>query len=223
MTTVIPDTLLSTPTDPLETLRRFDFTGDMPMWKIGADLDRYATVIKATRPTVIIETGTHKGGSARWFARQPDVSLVISVDIEPARRLPTNAGEDDAEMVFVYGDSTALGTVQTVHGHLHESDRVMVVLDSAHTAEHVLREIELYAPLVTPGCLLVVEDTIFHWATPEQWAAYGFGNPADGTPLDAVAETVHGSPLWERDLNIEGLHELSHHPAGWWRRTEVSR
>ena len=92
----------------------------------------------------------------------------------------------------------------------------MVVLDSEHSAPHVAREIELYGPLVTPGCYLVVEDALFGYGH-EIRQQHGMGH-LDGTPLDAIAKCLVDNPDWSRDLAIERTDPISSNPAGWWVR-----
>jgi cephalosporin hydroxylase len=167
--------------------------------KVHEDLDRYRTVIESTRPDVIVECGTYRGGSARWFrSLGPDV---ITVDIFTS--------EFAAEGVaFVVGDSADPATVQTVTSHV-AGRRTMVVLDSDHSAGHVAAEIAAYGPLVTPGCYLVVEDGIVRWMTDQ---------PYRGSPLDAIEDLLVDSPDWERDTEVEAMFPVSMYPAGWWRR-----
>ena len=85
----------------------------------------------------------------------------------------------------------------------------MVVLDSDHSREHVLRELELYAPLVTPGCYLVVEDTNVngHPVSP------GFG-PG---PMEAVGDYLRTTDDFEVDRGREKF-MLTFNPSGYLRR-----
>ena len=61
---------------------------------------------------------------------------------------------------MIQGSSTDAAIAKQVASAAAKAERVMVVLDSNHTHEHVLRELEIYAPLVTKGCYLVVCDTL---------------------------------------------------------------
>lgn len=86
----------------------------------------------------------------------------------------------------------------------------MVVLDSSHGTAHVAGEICAYGPLVSVGCYLVVEDGI---------VAYQIDAPWVGSPLDAALALLADSRAWRRDTDLESLHPVSMHPAGWWIRT----
>lgn len=179
--------------------------------KLWNDLDRYDHIIKATRPEVVVETGSRHGGSALWFAER--VPHVVSVDIEANRHRPQRDN-----ITWVTGDAADPGLLARVFALVKHS-RTMVSLDSDHTAPHVRLEIGLYGPLVSPGCYLVVEDTIFAHAPEQQLRELTLDPLIDfGTPLDAVEELLVPDPGWERDEEIEALHPTSHHPAGWWVR-----
>lgn len=182
------------------------------MWKTTADLDRYRQVIEKTRPEVIVETGTRWGGTAAWLADTFAVQ-VITVDIaEPSYEAQTWPG-----VTFYVGSSTdpdvAARVAETVAGR-----RCMVSLDSDHHSPHVETEIRAYGPLVTPGCYLVVEDGLADLVSSKEARRFGRQIPAVGGPLAAVVRELVGTPGWVRDLDVEALTPISHHPAGWWRR-----
>ncbi|WP_439815462.1 CmcI family methyltransferase [Zavarzinia sp. CC-PAN008] len=127
--------------------------------KYPTDLWSYQEIIVARRPGLIVETGTHKGGSALFLATICDLighGRVISIDIHnnPERDLPRHP-----RISYVHGDSTDAGIVAAVHASAAEAGEVLVILDSSHTVLHVLAEMEAYAPLVRPGGYLIVEDT----------------------------------------------------------------
>lgn len=192
----------------LETLERGEHVQADGMLKLTEDLDRYTQIIEATKPEVVVETGTHLGASARWFADRG--VHVITVDIKPP---PTQVYEDTSVDV-VTGDSTDPAVVALVR-EMVAGRRCMVSLDSDHSAAHVVKEVELYGPLVTPGCYLVVEDGIFGYATRTLRTAHGLGDMV-GSPLDAVEQHLAGNSGWSRDVAVERLSPVSHHPAGFW-------
>jgi cephalosporin hydroxylase len=203
----------------VESLRREDHVRPDGMLKMADDLDRYAHIIAVTKPEVIVETGSYQGKSARWFldtmhaADPARMHEVISIDVEQRNESWTYT--DRGCVTFVGGDSASHSLAHEV-GQMVRGRRCMVVLDSDHSAAHVAREIELYGPLVSEGCYLVVEDTVFGYAPPELAAQHLPGQI--GTPLDAVQQLLVDSPDWERAEDVEALHPVTHHPAGWWVR-----
>jgi cephalosporin hydroxylase len=173
--------------------------------KVHEDLDRYRRVIEATRPEVLVECGTWQGGSAVWFADQG--LEVVTVDIED-HVLPGNRALGTGRVTWLLGSSADPAIAATVAAAV-AGRRTMVVLDSDHSAHHVTREIDLYAPLVTPGCYLVIEDGIVRWMN---------DGVSVGSPLDSIEQLLAGSKKWIRDTQIEALHPVSMHPAGWLKK-----
>jgi cephalosporin hydroxylase len=184
------------------------------MLKLRQDLDRYHTIIAATDPDVIVETGTRTGATARWFAAEgPDV---ITIDVNPT----IFEGPDDDGVTRVVGDSADPWVVARVAG-LVAGRRCMVSLDSDHDAAHVRREILAYGPLVSFGCHLVVEDAIWGYADEATRLRQGEGG-MQGSPLDAICQLLAGNPAWSRDVTVERRHPVSHNPAGWWVRVDAA-
>lgn len=192
--------------------------GSTGMWKIESDLQRYADIIAATRPQVIVETGTRTGASAVWLAEESGAE-VITVDVDPDAAASTRAlaaRKGLTNVIALVGSSTDPAIIGAIEARVGER-RCMVSLDSDHSAAHVAREIELYGPLVSPGCYLVVEDGIFGHA-PQVILDIHFPGGLDGSPLDAIARLLHGGDAFSRDIAIERAYPTSHHPAGWWVR-----
>jgi cephalosporin hydroxylase len=196
----------------LETLERNEHVKPDGMLKLDSDLERYRQIIEATGPEVIVETGTRAGASAHWFAQ---LGLdVITVDVSGDLLDPENATHQ--RIAPILGDAKDPAVAAKV-AELVGGRRCMVSLDSDHSGPHVAEEIKLYGTLVTPGCYLVVEDGIFGYATRTLRTAHGLGEMV-GSPLDAIEEHLDGNPDWSRDVAIERLSPISHHPAGFWLR-----
>jgi cephalosporin hydroxylase len=124
--------------------------------KCPTDLWAYQEILHETRPEVIIETGTAWGGSALYFAHLCELlgrGRVLTVDLAPKPDLPAHE-----RITYVTGSSTSAEVFERVRREA-EGLRTMVVLDSDHSAAHVSEELRLYAPLVSAGCYLIVEDT----------------------------------------------------------------
>lgn len=200
----------------VKTLVNNEHVHDNGMLKLPADLDRYKAIIEATKPEVIVETGTRTGASAQWFAAQGLDVVTVDVNQSTERDGLHLGNNGDTDIWFLTGDSADPAIAAKVAG-LVAGRRCMVVLDSDHSGPHVTKEIELYGLLVTPGCYLVVEDTILGYASEQVRAAHGMQGMA-GSPLHPVGERLAGDPGWLRDVAIERMSPVSHHPAGWWVR-----
>jgi cephalosporin hydroxylase len=135
--------------------------------KCPLDFWIYQEILFEKRPDLIIETGTAHGGSAYFLASIFDLigsGRIVTVDIRPREGRP-----EHPRISYVQGDSAAPEIVAAVKERAQPDEKVMVTLDSAHDCDHVLEELRVYGPLVTPGQYLVVEDTNVngHPARPE--------------------------------------------------------
>jgi cephalosporin hydroxylase len=214
--------LLTTGLDVAASCATFDREGDftqthegLRVWKTLDDLARYRQVIEQTRPEVVVEVGTKWGGFAAWLADTCGVQ-VVAVDIERAE------GRPDAwpgVTNVVEGSSIDPHVVRRVRD-LTRGRRTMVALDGDHHAPHVSREIRAYGPLVSRGCYLVVEDGIADLAPDEVAEPIGRHIPRTGGPLRAITRELGANDLWRRDEAVELMTPISHHPAGWWERTD---
>ena len=140
------------------------------MWYLGirihknpCDLWMMQQIIYETRPDIIIETGTFRGGSTLYFAHVLEEmglegSKVITVDIENACQEAAEFPVWQKRVEFILGSSTDPAVVARIAREA-KGKRVFVTLDSVHSRDHVLEELRCYAPLVSPGGYIVVEDT----------------------------------------------------------------
>lgn len=134
---------------PLRDFGWFDWKGVRVLKKPEA-LMFVQELIYETAPDLVVETGTKFGGSATFYADLgPDV---ISVDVA----CPKPPAPHD-KVTYLTGFSTAPNVLFNINVAA-AGKRVMVVLDSDHSKENVLAELEAYAWMVSPGCFLVVED-----------------------------------------------------------------
>jgi cephalosporin hydroxylase len=124
--------------------------------KCPLDLWVYQEILNELQPDLIVETGTLHGGSAYYLAGICDLigkGRVVTIDLQalPGRPVHPRLTYKLASSV----DPATLEEVRTLAG----AGVVLVILDSDHSRDHVLAELRAYAPLVTPGSYLVVEDT----------------------------------------------------------------
>ena len=179
--------------------------------KCPLDLWVYQEILFERRPDLIVETGTFFGGTAHFLACMCDLvdnGRIITIDIrerQPARR-PRHP-----RIEYRTGSSTAPEIVAGVIEAVQPGERVMVILDSDHRKHHVQDELRAYAPLITPGDYLIVEDTNVngHPVTPE----HGPG------PMEAVDEFLAGTDEFFIDDAREKFF-LTFNPRGYLRRKE---
>jgi cephalosporin hydroxylase len=122
------------------------------------DLWVYQEIMGETRPEVVVETGTYRGGSAHFLASVCDLlgaGEVVSIDIEPLR----DDYPQHRRITYLAGRSSTDPAVVAEVRERVEGRRTLIVLDSDHSQAHVEAELEAYAPLVPVGCYLIVEDS----------------------------------------------------------------
>lgn len=177
-----------------------------PILKYPNDLMIYQQILFETQPDLIIECGTAAGGSALYLATVCDAigkGEIETIDIEKPKQRPLHD-----RIFYTNASSTHEGVVASM-GVRAKDKRVMVILDSSHTKDHVLAELKAYGPLVSPGCYLIVEDTNIngHPVRPD----FGPG------PMEAMNEWLPDHPEFERDRSRERL-ILTANPGGYLRR-----
>ena len=119
-------------------------------------------ILSELKPDFVIETGTYHGGSALiWAMVLEQVNpngRVITVDIENRSWKARSRPIWRRRIEFMLGSSTAPEIVNTI-AERTRGKRVVVLLDSNHSREHVLAELDAYAPMVPVGSYLIVQDT----------------------------------------------------------------
>jgi len=124
------------------------------------DLLIYAEILYECKPDLIIECGTFKGGSALFLASICDLlhhGRVLTIDINHNPTSPIHQRID-----YAIGSSIDEKTIHLVNSMAQSCKKVMVILDSDHTKQHVLDEMNLYSNFVTRGQYLIVEDSNIH-------------------------------------------------------------
>jgi len=198
----------------------------VPIWQLPEDLLRIQEVISTLRPEVILETGVKHGGSALFFAslcRLLGGGRVVSVDIHiPSQVRSALAASPCGDLVtLIEGDSVSPEVIAQVREAVGKADPVLVFLDSDHSLDHVLGELEAYAGLVTPGSFLVATDGVM-----QSLACTPAGRPEwrDDNPAAAARQfaAVHPEFVLERPrARIRDdcvLQELTFWPDAWLKR-----
>ena len=228
-----------------ESMRRryvynFDWLG-RPIIQYPQDMAALQEIIWSTRPDVIIETGIAHGGSLVLSASilalldyadakdagttldpsRPGRRVIgIDIDIRSHNRAALEAHPMAPRIELIEGSSLDPAVIDRVGAHAEKSERVMVCLDSMHTHDHVLGELNAYAGLVTPGCYCVVLDSFIE-DMPENFFAdrpWDVGN----NPKTAVHSWLSDHPEFEIDKTVEQKLMISSAPDGFLRRKPLS-
>lgn len=136
-----------------------------PIIQLPEDLIRLQEVIYAVQPDVIIETGIAHGGSLVFYASlckamERGRVVGIDIDIRPPNREAIEAHPLFPLITLIEGSSIDPEVVSRVRALVQPGETVLVLLDSCHTKQHVLEELNAYAPLVTAGSYIVAMDGI---------------------------------------------------------------
>ncbi len=178
----------------------------IPIQKTPTDCFVYQEIVHALRPDFIIETGTKVGGSALFFSHICDIinyGEIISVDKDEIENLPQHE-----RLYYLTGDSIDPYIIGQIKEKV-KNKKVIVILDSDHSKEHVLKELELYNELVSIGSYLIVEDTNINNFPVK-------GIEGEG-PLEAVQSFLATHKNFKIDRNCEKFY-LSFSPCGFLRR-----
>jgi cephalosporin hydroxylase len=194
-----------------------------PVIQLPEDLIRLQEVIYRVKPDVVIETGVAHGGSLVFYAsvlRAIGRGRVIGVDImiRPENRRAIEAHELSSQISLVEGSSTDIVVVEQVRSLVRKGETVLVVLDSRHDKAHVLEELRLYGPLVTPGSYIIATDGIMR-----DLDDVPRGRPewANDNPSEAAAEFAREHPEFSREVPTWPFKEstlnanVTHWPDAW--------
>jgi cephalosporin hydroxylase len=192
-----------------------------PILNLPQDMFAIQDIVFRTRPDYIVELGVAWGGALLFYASLMEViggKRVIGVDIfVPAdlrRRLGTHR-RLARRFELIEGSSLDESIWRRVRATVGQSRRVMVILDSNHTHEHVLSELRLYSPFVRKGHYLIVGDTIVEDIPPQRHRKrpWGPGN----NPKTALRHFLKENDRFQADSALEARLLLTCSPEGFLR------
>jgi cephalosporin hydroxylase len=192
-----------------------------PIIQYPQDVFALQEILWDLKPELVIETGIAHGGSLVFYASMLELIgeggrvLGIDVDIRPHNRAAIEAHPMSRRIEMIEGSSVDPRVIEAVHRRAAQSPSVLVVLDSNHTHEHVLAELNAYQSLVKPGGYLVVLDTIVEDMRPEAFPnrPWGPGN----NPKTAVHEFLRHNTRFEIDRDLDAKLLISVAPEGYLR------
>jgi len=190
-----------------------------PIIQLPQDMMAMQEIIWQVKPQLIIETGIAHGGSLIFYASMLELIggdgmvLGIDIDIRAHNRVEIEKHPMSKRIKMLEGSSTGEEVVELVKTIASGKSPVMVVLDSNHTHNHVLKELQLYAPLVTKDSYLVVFDTLVEDMPEEMFSnrPWGKGN----NPKTAVWEFLKNNDRFLVDKEIEHKILISVAPDGY--------
>ena len=191
-----------------------------PIIQFPQDMMAMQEILWDVKPDLVIEAGIAHGGSILYYASILELLghgevIGIDVDIRAHNRAAIEAHPMSKRVRLIEGSSTAQEVIEKVRG-LAQGKRVVVVLDSNHTHDHVLAELLAYAPLVCVGGYCVVMDTLIE-DMPNRFFGdrpWGHGN----NPKTAVHQFLSSHPGFEIDKDIDHKLLISVAPDGYLRR-----
>ncbi len=197
-----------------------------PIIQLPEDIIRVQEVIYRVKPDVIIETGIAHGGSLILYASLCKImgkGRVIGIDIEirPYNRKAIESHELSSYITLIEGNSINEKIVAQVKSLVKTGEKVFVILDSNHTKQHVLNELEAYHDLVTPGSYIVATDGIMRELhdVPSGNSGWIYDNPSAAALEFAQKhpEFIIEQPPWL--FNESELSEnVTHWPQAWLKR-----
>lgn len=198
-----------------------------PIIQNPIDIVATQEIIWTVQPDLIIETGIAHGGSLILSASLLELNAVcggpqnakvlgVDIDIRDHNKAEIEAHPLSKRISMIQGSSTAPEIISQVKTEADSMQRVLVMLDSNHTHEHVLAELEAYAPLTSVGSYCVVFDTFVEDVSEEVFPDRPWG-PGDN-PKTAVWEYLKQNTEFEIDNQIDDKLLITVAPDGFLKR-----
>lgn len=207
-----------------------------PIIQYPQDIVAYQEIVWEVKPDLIIETGIAHGGSLILSASlltmldicengeaklQPSVQhprcvIGIDIDIREHNRDAIEKHPLSSRISLIQGSSIDGEIIQQVEEKAANFKKILVCLDSNHTHEHVLAELEAYAPLTSSGSYCIVFDTVIDDMPKEMHMDRNWG--PGNSPKSAVKKYLTEHPEFEINKNIQNKLLLTVAPDGYLKR-----
>lgn len=199
----------------------FEWMG-RPIIQYPQDMFAMQEIIWETKPDLIIETGIAHGGSIIYYASLLKLLgnngrvIGIDIDIREHNRVAIESHPMADNIILIEGSSVEEETFFKVEALTEKNNNVLVILDSNHTHQHVIEELNLYSKLVSLNNYLVVYDTVI-----EDLPENSFPDrPWDigDNPKTAVYEFLKTNNGFEIDKDIQRKLLVTVAPDGYLKR-----
>lgn len=163
-----------------------------PIIQFGSDMIMLQELIWEIKPDIFIEAGIAHGGSliytASLFELMATNGQVIGIDVEirPHNKIAIEQHPMFKRITMIEGSSVDSKTVESLKNFIKKDKSIAVMLDSNHSKEHVLKELEIYSKIVTIGSYLIVQDGAQEW----------------------VSDIPRGKPEWKEDNPLVAIEEF---------------
>ena len=190
-----------------------------PILNLPQDMFAIQEIIYKTRPKFIIELGVAWGGALLFYSTLMEVlggEQVIGVDIyipDDLKERLASYGKLSDRLTLIKGSSIEEETIEKIKSVLGNCRQTMIILDSCHTHEHVLKELRLYSPFLGKGYYMICGDTILE-DIPEQKhrsRPWGPGN----NPKTALRQFLKENNRFEVDNILENKLLYTCNPGGY--------
>ena len=207
-----------------------------PIIQYPQDIVVMQELIWKVNPDLIIETGIAHGGSLIFSAsmlalldlceqshatllpnpKKPRRVVAVDIDIRAHNRKALEEHPLFPRITMIQGSSIEQSIINQVKKEAEQHENIIVCLDSNHSHDHVLAELNAYAPLVSRGSYCVVFDTIIADMPEDVFPGRPWGR--GDNPKTAVYEYLNKHPEFENDKNIENKILITVAPGGYLRR-----
>lgn len=198
-----------------------------PIIQYPQDIVAMQELVWRIKPDLIIETGIAHGGSLILYASLLDLNaacggpmaarvLGIDIDIRAHNRAAIEAHPMRRRIDMLEGSSIDPDVIGKVQAAAAGQGAVLVCLDSMHTHDHVLAELEAYAPLVSVGSYCVVFDTIIEDLPDGMYPDRPWSRA--NNPMTAAEAYLSQHPEFEVDSAMDDKLMISVAPRGYLRR-----
>ena len=196
----------------------FDWLG-LPIIQFPQDIVAIQEIIWKVKPDFIIETGVARGGSLALSASILHLIngngkvIGVDIDIRAHNRAAIESHPLSNRIHLIEGSSTEQSTMNKINKLIGNAEKIIVMLDSNHTYDHVIQELNLYSNYVKQGSYLIVLDTIVEDMPEDFYPDRPWGK--SNNPKTAVHEFLKQNNRFEIDQNIQDKLLITTAPDGY--------